>query len=506
LKNIRTWLCAAALALSGCASNVTLSPDASGKGGGLAPEEGAVAFRVTTTQLGINQFFAYWNIAEVGRVKAGDDLLKYEIGYERAGALGSATYFGKLPPGRYYISKFDSTQCGAMCITAKLFLPFEQRQFTVTKGQVTYLGNIVHQPLGGTAVRVAAPENVNPDEFRDWLKAFRPDLEKYPVVAQTLAPTVSDAMYQGTLAAGAGLLHPTAIGGDSVLFSSQAGGLRQWTTSGIRYIPSGSPSMIHAVLPLTDRRWLVGGDFKVLRQTDDAGRSWRDVPVNLPYGAIRELFRNTRGQTVVVVERPNEVLVYAGDLVSDVWTRVFAQEYVFDFWRGVVRSPIVSLTGSDLLLALPDGKGALIDIDALQATSFEFPGGLMSAAYTADGALRCRCNKSGFWVNPWISRDRGKTWAEDTIDRGMALPQFRDKRFGLATLGPEIMVTRDGGATWASAHKIERPYMPSPLAPMAMSYTFLGSSTIVASDGAANVLRSDDGGTTWKHEWPRTKN
>ena len=71
MKNIRTWLCAAALALSGCASNVTLSPDASGKGGGLAPEEGAVAFRVTTTQLGINQFFAYWNIAEVGRVKAG---------------------------------------------------------------------------------------------------------------------------------------------------------------------------------------------------------------------------------------------------------------------------------------------------------------------------------------------------------------------------------------------------------------------------------------------------
>lgn len=498
-------VCSLAFAvLAGCATTATVTGGGADPAAQFSGGRGGVAFRLTVMGVGISPFFAFWNEAELTQVEGANKGEKFRIGMSERGAAGSVTYFGALPPGRYQITSFSSQQCGALCINSSLTLGPGAIDFSVDGGSITYLGNLIYERTSENAARLLPPEAAANEGFRSWLRAYFPALSATNITAWTPGGDVQARAAAAARAAHAragGFLSPARLGNGDVLYASLGGNLRRYSpSSGLASVRTGIASRVHAVLPLTERQWLVAGDFAETRITQDSGASWSDLKLELPYGVIIGMHRLPSGEVLLLLDQGRQLALYTGSVDANRWALRSSRDYQFDRWKGGITRPQVHLVEAmnKMMVAVPGGRSFIVDLKTLSLSEFEFPGGPMNVSFSGDLVLRCRCNKSGLWVATWESRDEGKTWQESTLDRTLPLPTYRDSSLALGLSRLEVRKSSDGGRQWKTVHTLAKPYWPFLLLPYSLNYVFLDNDRVVATDTLYKVLESPDAGETWK--------
>jgi hypothetical protein len=488
----------------GCATQATISPggDASSTQK-ISESHGSVAFRLTVSGVGINHFFTFWHQVEVQRIDGETRGEKFFVAMSDLGAMGSATYFGALPEGRYEITSFSSQQCGLMCIKSTLSLGTDTFRFDVEKGKITYLGGVIYQRVSETKSRLIASGSIDKDNFQTWLKTYYPAVASMPIreKSQNEDFVAKNNTYRSVQDSSAGFLNPVTLKNGDVLFNTLSGSIRQFSwPSGVKPLNTGVNSRANAVLPITDKYWLVGGDFGEIRFTMDAGASWQEVKLNLPYGAIRALYKGKNDEIMVFIQQKQKLNIYVGNLERNEWSLYSSKDFKFDVWKGGLTSPlIVPHTKSNrIMVALPSAPAFIIDTETYAITDFEFPGAVMNAGLSGDDVIRCRCNKSGLWVSTWESRDLGKTWKDSDLDRTLPLPQFKDKIIGLNAEKFDVQLTTDGGAKWEKVYQQDRQYWPFLFLPYTLSFVYIDDHRVIATDSLYEIIASEDTGKTWR--------
>jgi hypothetical protein len=507
----RTWqvfkfllLTFACVALGACSTTSTVSVGSNElPSRQFSDGRGGVAFRLTVSGVGISPFFAFWHqtvLTQVEGAKKGEDFV---VAMSDAGATGSATYFGALPEGRYEIRSFSSGQCGYLCVGASAKMSANAIRFDVVSGRITYLGSLIYERVDEKSARLLASGTADRDSLQTWLAAYFPTISSMPIADAGLEgnANVRTAEFRKAQDHAAGLLSPTVLSNGDVLFTTLSGSLKRYSvSSGLTTVNTGVASRVNAVVALTDRRWVAAGDFAEVRYTEDAGTTWSNTKLNLPYGSITGLYKASNGDVIVVLDRNPTLALYTGDFAANKWVLHSSSDYKRNIWAGGMSRPVIQFVAStgELLVVVPGGRSLILNTKSMVASEFDYPGGLMNIGLSGDGVLRCRCNRSGAWVSTWESRDRGKTWQDSPLDRALPIPVFRDKRLGMNTKQFDIQKTADGGATWKTVHTQKAQYWPFPLFPYSLSYVYVGDNRVLATDSMYKLLVSEDSGDTWK--------
>lgn len=505
LQAIRWLLMAgASLVLTGCATTATVpSGNAAATAQPFSAGNGGVAFRLTVSGVGISYFFSYWQQAELTQIEGARKGEKFVVAMSDLGAAGSASYFGAVPEGRYEISSFASQQCGLMCVSSSLKLGAQALRLQVKSGEISYLGDLIYERASEKEAQLLAAGQGDKGNFRRWIETYHPAQAALPIADAGIEGDAKAhaAAFRAAQSRAAGLLNPAVLPNGDVLFASLSGSIRHYSpATGVRSIPTGIGSRVNAVLALSDRHWVVGGDFAEARVTQDAGATWTELKLNLPYGAIVGLYPARQGEVLVLLDEKPKLTLHTGRLETNQWTWHASHPYQFDLWKGGQSRPLIQSVAStgQLLLAIPSGRSAVIDTKTMTQHHFDFPGAVMNAGLSGDAVLRCRCNKSGLWVSTWESRDLGKTWQDSPLDRSLPIPVFKDQKLGLNTARFDIQRSVDGGASWKTVHAQSAQYWPFLFLPYNLSYLYLDERRVLATDGMYKALLSEDGGASWK--------
>lgn len=494
--------------LAACAAPATIAPAAASAPASadalrasLGADHGAVALRLSIAGPGASLFFSFWNVMEVRRLEGGNPAGKFEVAMSPLGATGSATYLGNLPAGDYAIEKFSSVSCGAICLESSVAWSHgEGLHFAVEAGKLTYFGSVVYEQRANLAAALVASGDPDLPSLHSWLATYHADLADMPVViaAPARAPEAARA-YAAAQERVMGLLNANALPDGDVLFTTLGGSLRRWNDkAGVATIDSGIQGRSSALVALTQDDWLVAGDFQQFRRTRDGGVHWQSIGTRLPYGVIVGLYRGHGGEVIALERRGQRLEVYAGSPDTDTWRLVSQHAFAFSTLRGGSSVPQMIESGRRLLIAVPPTTGVLLDEDSYAETAFEFPGPNMGVGFSGDGQLRCRCNRSGTWVASWLSRDGGRNWDDDPIERTAAVPQFRDASTGFGAYAGTLRASHDGGRTWATVYTPAKAYWPVLLMPYAVTFTFVGDKRVVGTDGLTRLYVSEDGGASWR--------
>jgi photosystem II stability/assembly factor-like uncharacterized protein len=493
----------ASVALVGCATPTASGVSSERPSQQFTQGQGGVAFRLTVSGVGISPFFAFWHQTVLTQVEGTKKGEKFVVPMSDLGAAGSATYFGALPEGRYEISSFSSEQCGYLCISASLKTTAKPIRFDVAAGRITYLGSLMYERTDDKSAQlmVSGTSPADQDNFRAWLGSYFPTIAAMPVADLGAGGEVRPVEFKGAQDRAAGLLNPAVLSNGDVLFTTLSGSLKRHSPSGgLVTVNTGSASRLNAVLALSDRHWVAAGDFGEARSTQDAGATWHDLKLNLPYGAIVGLYPAANGETIAVLDQKPTLALYTGSLATNTWTPRMRRDYKHDLWKGGISRPAIQFVASTgkLLVALPGGPSFVLDTKTMAASDFELPGGAMNVGLSGDDVLRCRCNKSGLWVSTWESRDLGKTWQDSPLDRSLPLPVFKDRRVGMNTALFDIQKTVDGGARWKTVLPQKAQYWPFLFLPYNLNFIYLQDRRVLATDSMYALLVSDDDGDTWK--------
>lgn len=465
------------------------------------PEHGAVALRLTISAPEVGTFFEFWDSITVSSLDPGKTENRYEVALSNLGAIGSASYFGALPPGKYRFERLDSKTCGMMCLSSGVTFKEKAPTFEVSKGQISYLGNVIYVRERDRTGLFFHPVS-DRDNFRQWLKTYYAGWADAPLrEADGTNPHKGEMLYAAVQNLTMGYLNGVATPNGTVLFNNFAGSLQKLTwPATISTVNTGLLSRGNTVLPLSDDRWLVGGDFAEVRETHNGGATWSDAKLNLPYGAVRGLYRGKGEELLVFLQQQQELEMYSGP-IGGPWVRLSSVPFKRNIHMGGITRPVIipSDDRKRLLVAIPSGKSFVFDTSTYARSEFEYPGGPMSVGLSGDDVLRCSCNRSGFWVSTWESRDGGKSWQDSELKRTMPLPHFTDKLTAFGTNQYSLARTLDGGKTWTDTLvETQRPYWPHLMLPYEVRYIPAGKKRLVATDTFFKLLASEDDGATWQ--------
>lgn len=498
---LKIIFCTLAMALlAGCATTeATIAPSAASLENN--PEQGAVAFRLTVSAPEVGNWFEFWTNLTVASVEPGKTDRLYQVGLSRLGAVGSATYFGSLPPGYYRIEALSSRSCGAMCLTSTVSFREKSPVFEVSKGTISYLGNVLYVEAGAKSGLLIHPPGNDSDNFRRWLTTYYPAWASLPVRSgQRGAAPQAERSYRAVQDMTMGTLNGVATPGGTVLFNNFSGSLRQvsWPAT-VRSINTGLLSRSNTVLPLSDEHWIVGGDFGEVRETRDGGQTWRDAGLNLPYGAVRALYKGAGEELLAFIEQENALDLYRG-VAGGPWTRVSSSPFSWSKMKGGIARPAITATDDRkrVLVAIPSGTSFVIDTATYARSEFELPGAAINVGLSGDNVLRCRCNRTGLWVSTWESRDAGKTWQDSSLSRALPIPHYTSPRTAFNTDGFHLSRSIDGGASWQQTLNQKEAYWPFILQPYEMRFIPAGGQRIVATDTLDKLLSSEDNGASWQ--------
>jgi hypothetical protein len=422
----------------------------------VAPGEGAVAYVValnfpsgndlTQMRMGLPL------LTQVER-QDGERKKEYTLTAREVGMQSARAYAGALPAGRYRFPGSDRR---------------DVPEFVVESGKITLLGNLANSSNFDAERRVI--ERWGWEDLPDAQVASRVVGELFPQLAhlpQRVGWATAESSHVGRdkLAElkenSAGLYQPTHFYGDGFAFGSQLGVVKLWSLrlGAMVLIDTGSMFAIRSVLAEPDGRMLAGGEAGTLRYSGDGGATWKDASSRLPYGAIAQIVRGGDGQAVLALQTSEGVSVYRGPFDGSAWQRLADFPAKFATWTGIPGvMPELFVRADDLIVSLPSRKAAHIRLDSGETRLFDLPGAIQSISLGGDGVLRCRCARS-IAVNPWESRDLGRTWQPSQISRYLSLPRLKGDgqgfAYGATSLSAKdagIWATHDGGANWKNVY------------------------------------------------------
>lgn len=466
---LRPALAAAALALAACASG----PTAQTRSAALeAPGDGALVLRLLPNNDGTNLYLKQWGSLRLARVDAGGTRTEFLVPPTLDAAARSATYVASLPPGQYRFVTLPGHQCGYICQPSWITPNERFSGFQIIPGRITDLGTLVQGQMSAGAGSVLMAIEAKPTHAQtpELVRELAPPL--VPLLQQPFASWDLNASSQALALIGEVVLR-SSRGVTAPSETAEAGRFIHGSANGavISVLPGGTRkthdvgerSGVETVLVASDGSWYAGGEFSLLKQSTDQGATWKSLRGNLPLGLVVHLLEDD-GRVLAAVLRGPRLQVLAAPLGSSEWKPLFAADLnVSRFWDAVNVRPALFVDGPRLVVSLPGQQLAVFDKATAQLSVRALPGSIQYVSVGKDGIYRCRCGSVK--VDPYESRDQGRTWQAVDTSRYFMLPAFRDARFAVrlqsAFAGPTRMAaTRDGGATWTEG----TPEVPHDLA------------------------------------------
>jgi photosystem II stability/assembly factor-like uncharacterized protein len=281
---------------------------------------------------------------------------------------------------------------------------------------------------------------------------------------------------------------------------------------------------------LNENRIYMSGTNGTVLRTVDGGKTWSSIQVpgaeQLDFRGIVAFAGGLQAPTYLMSSGPaseGKARIYRSTDEGKHWSLIFEEKtpgIFFDaiaFWddhHGIVLSDPV------------DGHFVLFQTADAGRTWTRIPDTALPPSLPNEGAFAAsnsclRIVGKNIWfatggakvARVFHSGDRGKTWHVSetpmhpgTASAGIFALSFRDAKHGVAVGGdyalpngselPNILLTNDGGKTWAAA----KPTNPAGLYLSSVIYSGpLGERTPISVAGTAGILRSDDSGN-WRIE------
>lgn len=486
--------------------------------------EGAVVFTVTVdypSSANVNAIAPLLLPTVTVQSVDGDKPRLYFLNYRLEGLQSVRAYGGSLPPGRYRFYDFAGHSCALtlVCRGPTIPAPAEMPEFTVSEGQISYLGTISFAAIVKSDVT-----NLKDMEQR-WAWSNSPDLVSgrrlisamyHELAEQTDKIVAGWSSTPDKFAAtrklqaemrfrSSGYYQASSFGQDGFYFGAQNGVIKRWSPlDGLKLIDTGSDFPIRTVAAQNDGRILAGGEGTTLLYSPDGGRTWQDAAVGLPFGIITKIVRINDEEVVFSLLQKETASLYRGHFGASTWTKLGEFQAHFAFWTGFPGAlPELFVQGQDLVMSLPSKQGVHLRLDGGQPRVFALPGGIQSFSYTLDGVMRCRCARS-IAVNPFESRDMGRTWQPADLDRYLLLPVFKSSLEGFSYQGAlfsktksGVVVTQDGGKAWEKVSGMGNGNWWAPTYSADGSRMLLTGVLMLTNSAMDMVQTSADGGKTW---------
>lgn len=454
------------LAISGCVTTPQTSVPVPQQA-----DEGAVVVRLLPNTQSASQFMKNWEniVVEQDSGKTGEPGKQYALKPDLTATSRSAVYVGALPPGRYRFVRFSSQSCGAACISESITVNDTFSRFDIRPQQLTDLGVIIQTP--GMQNRRFMLAHVESDDkqlvdelVRDLAPALAPMLDKPRLGWRAdSVPAQMPLLARHAKAASHGFVQPQEAAPGFFIFGTADGVVGGWNASQrtTTQFDLGTHRSIDTVLVTKNGAWLAGGEFSLLAQSDDQGRTWHSIRGNLPLGLVTDI-HEWHGEIIVTMLRGNDVRVFAAETDSARWRMLGQYKMDVNFFFDIPGVRPRSLLMEDQLVTLvPARKLAVLDLAMETAEQRDLPGAVQQLSASEDKVLRCKCS-GGIAVNPWESRDMGKTWQPAALSRYIQQPAFRDRLHGVAFesavfSSAKLVRTVDGGKTWISSTDIAYP-------------------------------------------------
>jgi len=511
---ILTTICISLL-LAGCASDAQIRRAKIEK-----PDDGAVVMRVLSSVMRGNQvlsvFAQRWDMVTVEREPDHTDetLHRFVIQRTKAATTRSTIYAASLPPGHYQIVSFSSSKLAGPNRTANGWLTADSlfSRFDVEAGKLTDLGAIVEtvdgvNPPDGIEgfSRLILSHDTTPVAVEDEeiVREMVPGLATLLSNGKTLTwrpETIPGDMSRRqayALSSSYGFTSPQEVEPGKFLVGSANGVVYLWENGRrIAVYDLGQRSSVEAVLIAGDGSWLAGGEFGLLKVSNDKGATWRSLRGNLPFSTVLDL-HEWKGKIVATTMQGEYIDIYSAALGKKEWELLAHYSRSSTEWDYWMRPDSFLLSGHLVTAFPPAQKIGLLDLDSGNKIEYDLPGSIQFISASQDGVLRCKCNKL-LLPMPYESHDFGKTWIESSASRWMQLPAFHDADHGVAILAAlkppsKFVYTEDGGKVWTPVE--DAPLMP---ASNKLFWSRDGKTAYsVAADGESYLSR-DDG-----HSWLR---
>ena len=491
---------AVVLSLVSCASTPTAQP----RGPALeAAGDGALILRLLPNSDGTNLYLKQWGALRVARVEAGGTTVDYTLQPVMDAAARSALYVASLPPGQYRLAQVPGHLCGYIC-TPSTITPNERfAGFQIIPGRLTDLGTLVQgQMATGSrsvlmAIESAPRRTTTPELLREFASGLQVLLQQPSVAWDMNSSAAALALIsEVVLRSSRGFTAPSETAEPGRFIHGSANG------AVVSVVPGGARKThdigervgVETVLVASDGSWYAGGEYGLLKQSTDQGATWKDLRGNLPFGLVVHLIED-QGRVLAAVLRGQRLQVLSAAVGDAQWQPLFSTELnVSRFWDAVNVRPALYLDGPRIVASVPGQQMAVFDKASAQLSLRALPGSIQYFSVGKDGVYRCRCGSMK--VDPYESRDQGRTWQAADTSRYFMLPVFRDAKFAVrlqsAFAGPTRMAsTRNGGATWTEG----TPEVPHDLA--WFTYSRDGRS-IWGTTLAGGFWVSRDEGQTWR--------
>jgi photosystem II stability/assembly factor-like uncharacterized protein len=313
---------------------------------------------------------------------------------------------------------------------------------------------------GSTSVLLAIEAKPRHTSTPELVREFAPALQ--PLLQQPFGTWELNASAQAlaligeiALRTSRGFTAPSETNEASLIHGSANGAVWNVVPGGARRsYDVGERTGVEAVLVASDGRWYAAGEYALLKASTDKGATWQNLRGNLPFGLVVSLMED-QGHILAAVLRGSRLQVLSAPIGSDQWQTLFAADLnVSRFWDAANVRPALFADEGRIVASLPGQQLAVFDKANGQLAVRALPGSIQFFSVGKDGVYRCRCGS--LKVDPYESRDQGRTWKGVETSRYYMLPTFRDTRHGVRLqsyfAGPSKMAyTTDAGNTWTEA-------------------------------------------------------
>ena len=498
----------AALALLGACA--TTPPSGLHADAPLAAQDGAFLLRVVANAPSAGPYFKNWAGMSIVAVNPdGSDGHAYVVPASLDGASRSALFVASLPPGRYRLKTLSSAAAATAAVQTSQWLDVGPRfpRFDVQAGQLTDLGAIVQTMRPGSTRQVELSYDAQVDHAiaSDLVRELSPRLA--PLLGKPLLGWAADTTdARATTTAGTasaisvGLVDPHVLPDGSLLAGSYDGMVKTGTRSRpARLADVGQRVAIEAVAVLPDSSWVVAGEYGMISQSADEGRTWHSLRGDLAYGLVSSVHA-VSGRLVATVLRGNRVIVAStvpGAATPPHWVvHATYTPSTGPFWEwksGMATHSFV--VGHQVITAMPSTSIGVWDAETGQSVERKLPDMVERFATPGGDVLRFMSPSGMFSNNNYMSQDAGLTWEKLPTLPFVWGVAMKDKLHGVGwatdiRIGTgNFLKTADGGHTWVRT-RFQGVWVPK---------VFLDPERDVAygADVNGDLWFSTDGGDDW---------